>query len=417
MGTPPAVGRSHDRDEIEDALTHIILSEPFTGHIGDSVFNEVQEWLKLHPDVSLQRWRESPRLYVLLRLLGYDADSELFRAFDSENITDVWLPLNAQDIACFVTLGLDRDEFRRKQFLVLARSDRLSDQLHATNPEHLNVLFGRGHFHEEDVLGQGGSAIVSRVRHKPSGKEFALKRITRAGTISDQRRQLVEFAAEVSILKRLSHKHLVSFVASYTDRESFCLILNPVAKGVLKSVLESQSHERPLPEEDIIFLRRSFGCLATALAYLHGEKVRHKDIKPGNILLNDGAVYLCDFGVSRDWSDSDHSTTTGDIIKATWRYCAPEVSDLDPRNEKSDIWSLGCVFLELITVIRGYTIEEMNRFLRAHSADGKWNNPDGVKQWFDHMKSEVTRPIDDVPFDWICEMVSRFAPILRDSRY
>lgn len=119
-----------------------------------------------------------------------------------------------------------------------------------------------------------------------------------------------------------AHHHVVSFVASYTDLESFSMILSPVAKQALKSVLERQSREQPLPDSDICTLRRAFGCLATAITYVHEQKVRHKDIKPGNILLSNGRVYLCDFGIARDWSMSDASTTEGDVLKYTRRYVA-----------------------------------------------------------------------------------------------
>ncbi|KAF2797482.1 kinase-like protein, partial [Melanomma pulvis-pyrius CBS 109.77] len=218
-------------------------------------------------------------------------------------------------------------------------------------------------FEELEKIGKGGSAEVVRVRHKLSGKQFACKRILRAESIKNQRTQLIEFEQEVGVLQRISHRHFVSFVASFTDLTSFSLILIPVASDVLKSVLERQTREQPLPDPDIAILRHSFGCLSTALAHLHQQRVRHKDIKPGNVLVAQGRVLLCDFGISLDWSNSEHSTTEGIPHKFTSRYCAPEVNERDPRNTKSDIWSLGCVFLEIITVIKGYTLVEFNDFL------------------------------------------------------
>jgi serine/threonine protein kinase len=339
-------------------------------------------------------------------MLGYDTDGPVFSAFDSEKIGDVWLPLSVQYLSYFEPYGLSTEEFNRMQMHVLSKTERITQALDSSDDHaHRYLRLGRPHFDELELLGSGGSAEVSRVKHKITGKEFARKRIVRGRTIKDQRGQLIEFEQEVAILKRVRHRHLVTFIASYSDLESFSLILGPVANDVLKSMLSRQSRERPLSSEDIGALRRSFGCLATALAYLHEQKVRHKDIKPGNILISNGTVYLCDFGISRDWSASEHSTTTGDVIKYTRRYCAPEVSDRDPRNSTSDIWSLGCVFLEIISVIKGYPLEEMNHFLLHRSMEGLWNSPDAVNFWLEKMKNDNSNPNDDVAFDWITTMM------------
>lgn len=279
------------------------------------------------------------------------------------------------------------------------------EKLLSPNHAHRHIQYGDSHFEEIEKIGKGGSAEVARVRHKLSGKQFACKRILRANEVKTQRNQLIEFAKEVAVLQRISHHHLVSFVASFTDLTSFSLILNPVAKDVLKSMLDRQSHEEPLPATDISMLRRAFGCIATALAYLHDDqRVRHKDIKPGNILLSEGRVYLCDFGIARDWSKSENSTTEGEVLKFTRRYCAPEVFGHDPRNSSSDIWSLGCVFLEMLSVIKGYTLEDVNDFLLEHSEDasaqGFFNAPEAISAWLVKIRSEKNDSADDVPLDW-----------------
>jgi serine/threonine protein kinase len=76
-----------------------------------------------------------------------------------------------------------------------------------------------------------------------------------------------------------------------------------------------------------ICLRRFFGCLANAVAYLHRMEVRHKDIKPQKILVKGRNVLLTDFGTSHNWSDSTRSGTSGTVPVFTRKYCAPEVAD------------------------------------------------------------------------------------------
>ena len=94
------------------------------------------------------------------------------------------------------------------------------------------------------------------------------------------------------------------------------------------------------------FLRGFFGCLIIALGFLHDNKIRHDDVKPSNILLKGNEIYLTDFGMSFDWTELSHSTTEGKMA-GTPRYASPEVASQQPCGSSSDIWSLGCVFLEV----------------------------------------------------------------------
>jgi serine/threonine protein kinase len=88
-------------------------------------------------------------------------------------------------------------------------------------------------------------------------------------------------------------------------------------------------------------LEQDFGCLGAGLAYMHEKGIRHKDVKPQNILIYQGAVIYTDFGASRD-------TTEGLPDFLTRKYSAPEVLDNDKRNFAADISSLGCVFIKML---------------------------------------------------------------------
>jgi len=95
-------------------------------------------------------------------------------------------------------------------------------------------------------------------------------------------------------------------------------------------------------------LRTFFGCICSAVRYLHQQNCRHKDIKPANILVKDDQVYITDFGLALDWTELQAETTAGIPTMYTHAYAAPEVADGARRNTKSDIWSLGCVFLDIL---------------------------------------------------------------------
>ena len=129
------------------------------------------------------------------------------------------------------------------------------------------------------------------------------------------------------------------------------LIMSPVAEMDLSTYLKRAD---TLKHQE---LRTFFGCLARALEFLHKQNVRHKDTKPGNILVDGGKVLFTDFGLSFDFTDVNGSTTLSMVNGITPRYCAPEVAMQERRNTSSDVWSLGVVFLEMIVVLKGKTID------------------------------------------------------------
>jgi serine/threonine protein kinase len=172
-------------------------------------------------------------------------------------------------------------------------------------------------------------------------------------------------------------------------------------------MLLATSNSQSLENKELSYLRNGFGCIATAVAYLHKELVRHKDIKPGNILISDGSFFICDFGVSYDFSATGKGTTSGANGRLTMKYSAPEVINQDGRNESSDIWSLGCVFLEMITVVKGRSLQEMDQFLddQGTYSGQYWCAPAGIKQWLNKFRTQNN---DDVIIEWIGQMVSIF---------
>jgi hypothetical protein len=183
----------------------------------------------------------------------------------------------------------------------------------------------------------------------------------------------------------------------------------PVADINLQTFLEKAD----LDDRARSFIRPFFGCLTAALCYLHDNRIRHKDIKPSNVLIKHDQVYLTDFGTSLDWSGHDNSTTAT-APPTTPRYCAPEVMSCIERNTSSDIWSLGCVFLEMWTVLRQHTLEDLRTYMSAHGTQVKeyHSNPDGFTGWIKVLERVAGPSCDRVPSNWISNMLQR-QPALR----
>lgn len=189
-------------------------------------------------------------------------------------------------------------------------------------------------------------------------------------------------------LKWMPYSDIVK-VASYTDRKDFGLLMSPVADCNLTEYLRSAerhpSHQRTLST--------FFGCLAAAVSYLHQIQIRHRDIKPDNILVKGGQVYLTDFGISLDWEHLSKSTTTEESGR-TLAYCAPEVAEqFQKRNSSTDVWSLGCVFTEMLVVRHGLGVEQLKTAFRNNSDSRTfYQNSPVVNEWFDK-KLQEPRPV------------------------
>jgi serine/threonine protein kinase len=149
-----------------------------------------------------------------------------------------------------------------------------------------------------------------------------------------------------------------------------------------------------------------FGCLATAIKTLHGCQIRHMDIKPSNVLVKYRIVLICDFGISREWSGTSGDTTHGPIRKKTTNYCSPEMDDGKERNKASDIFSLGVVYLEMMSVIAGSTVDAVRTFLRRNgcTTDVACRNLLGLDKWIEELRSLLVDE-EAVPLQWIVRMV------------
>jgi len=109
----------------------------------------------------------------------------------------------------------------------------------------------------------------------------------------------------------------------------------------------------------LVMVRGYFVCLCEALSYLHRSWVRHKDIKPENIIIDaTGNVVLIDFGISTQFERGGSFVTQDINTPSTSKYRPPEKDQGLKRDERSDIWMLGCVFLEMMTLLMGKTLEE-----------------------------------------------------------
>ncbi|KAL3720994.1 hypothetical protein ACJRO7_005759 [Eucalyptus globulus] len=196
-------------------------------------------------------------------------------------------------------------------------------------------------FSNLNLLGQGGFGYV----HKgvlSSGKVIAIKQL-KTGSNQGER----EFQAEIEIINRIHHKHLVSLVGYCISGAHRILVYEFVPNNTVQFHLHGKDHPTlTWPTRMKIALGSAKG-----LAYLHEEcnpKIIHRDIKAANILLESNfEAKVADFGLAKFASDTDTHISTR--IVGTFGYLDPEYASSGNLTKKSDVFSFGVVLLELIT--------------------------------------------------------------------
>jgi tRNA A-37 threonylcarbamoyl transferase component Bud32 len=237
----------------------------------------------------------------------------------------------------------------------------------------VDILFSHTEYQSHKVvpfitvrqLGHGSLGVVDAVRMESpeSGSILLARKIIRVRTI-DRKRLLPIIQQEIDVLRRLKHKHIIQIVGTYETTcipRQFGILIHPAGDEDLHNFLE-RAGENDFPEKDIGLLRDWQYCLTSAVAYIHQENIRHKDIKPSNIICKNDQVFLADFGSARQFSTGLTSTTEGYAAGITKMYSAPEVLEEEPRGRPADIYSLGCVFAEMAAVANSRRIEEFHEY-------------------------------------------------------
>uniref|UniRef100_A0A0E0LBP7 non-specific serine/threonine protein kinase n=1 Tax=Oryza punctata TaxID=4537 RepID=A0A0E0LBP7_ORYPU len=196
-------------------------------------------------------------------------------------------------------------------------------------------------FSRDNVIGEGGFGCVYK-GWLSDGKCVAVKQL-KAGSGQGER----EFQAEVEIISRVHHRHLVSLVGYCIAAHHRMLIYEFVPNGTL----EHHLHGRGVPVMDWpTRLRIAIGA-AKGLAYLHEDchpRIIHRDIKTANILLDySWEAQVADFGLAKLANDAHTHVSTR--IMGTFGYLAPEYASSGKLTDRSDVFSFGVVLLELIT--------------------------------------------------------------------
>jgi serine/threonine protein kinase len=223
------------------------------------------------------------------------------------------------------------------------------------------VLFS----HVQD-LGRGSFGLVDKVKLTSDDnvqltsteEEFARKKFIK-WKVGDPGRPA--HLQEIESLQKFDHPNIARFVAAYIEEQSFNVVMLPVADCDLKRYLLQPTR---WPEK-LDKISKWYISLASAVRYLHEKCCRHGDLKPENILMVGDDVSITDLGFAQSTRTRDLTTPKRTMM--TPKYCAPGTFKGRTSTHKSDIFSLGCVFLEIITIQFGRTLKDFNDFILKYS--------------------------------------------------
>ena len=246
-----------------------------------------------------------------------------------------------------------------------------------TGPKNAHMKGADAYMKHTEIIGSGAFGTVFLGTHKATRANVVLKEVNLKGLTVNEVRHSLE---EVLVLKKLDHPGTVA-VRDPTQDLSTChccslplafdlfsqyfdafhdesaatltIVMEECGGGDLSKLIEQRAAaENPLSEPELVKL---IAQAIDALAYLHDEKILHRDVKPANIFLSeDGDVKLGDFGVSRLMTSSAQLAQTE---CGTPLYYSPELAAGRPYDRAADVWALGCTLYALATLQPPWTAQ------------------------------------------------------------
>jgi len=235
------------------------------------------------------------------------------------------------------------------------------------------------------ILGKGKFGIVKLATHKKTGKEVAIKMVSKT-QMSPEDLELQR--NEIEILKVCQHPSIIRLLDIFENETDIYLVMEYMKGGDLFDYLQRRDFT----------VKESLACnfahqIATAIFYLHSYGVAHRDLKPENIIVSDDSetpeIKITDFGLSKIVGPKETSKEPF----GTLSYAAPEILQGMPYNKAVDVWSFGII---LFLILSGcLPFDDDDDKLTAHNT--VYKDPD---LYGDHMKG-VSKDAIDLIKKWL----------------
>lgn len=220
-----------------------------------------------------------------------------------------------------------------------------------------------GRYEILEEIGQGGMGVVYKARQPALQKLYAIKMLHSV----HNKETILRFEREAKAISKLDHVNLITSHDFGVSNDGRPYMVMDFVEGTSLAQLIERDRKLPLRQTLEICIQ-----VARGMAYAHAQGVLHRDLKPGNIMLitqPDGGklVKIIDFGIAKviEENASSSLTQTGDVFGSPY-YMSPEQAVGRGIDERSDIYSLGCVMYEMLTGVLPFRGASAFETLYAH---------------------------------------------------
>jgi mitogen-activated protein kinase kinase kinase len=256
--------------------------------------------------------------------------------------------------------------------------------------------FEKNNWMKGDLIGEGSFGSVYLALHAITGELLAVKQVelpnVTKGTESDKKKtsMITALKQEIDLLQGLRHPNIVQYLGTSSDENYLNIFLEYVPGGSIAGMLKQYSFFNET------LVRNFVRQIMKGLAYLHGRDIIHRDIKGANVLVdNKGGIKISDFGISKRADVASASQLPGSglnrpSLQGSVFWMAPEVVRQSAHTKKADIWSLGCLIVEMFTGARPFPDKSQLQALFAiGSNQAKPTIPEGVSDEAKHFLNKT----------------------------
>jgi serine/threonine protein kinase len=279
-------------------------------------------------------------------------------------LSDDQLPHDESSISSVVA---DSQPFLDMQYRVMVRNMEVGDHVEFRDCEILP-------FQPVDTIcaADDGQPMMDKVKYHSDGRLYARKSVVLARPAHK-----AVLLNDIRAYKKLQHPNITKIVCSYAQGNTVGLIMYPLATCNMEEYLKLP-FDRVRPD----LMKSWFVELADGLEYIHSMDLRHRNIKPSKILVEGDRVLYAGFNISKDMNNIDRaSTPVNQLDDSSHMYAAPEVVHRNKRFRSADVFALGCVLLEMMTVVKRHTVEEFRDFRTTNGNSFFHANLAKIKSW------------------------------------
>lgn len=224
-----------------------------------------------------------------------------------------------------------------------------------------------GRYKVIEEIGRGGMGIVYRGEDPRLERPVAIKVLPPRKTSG---KALERFKREARVCARLDHPYVLKIYDYGEEEQTYHIVMEFVEGVTLRDVI---GDEPVVADIDLVEMSRIFGQICQALEYAHALGITHRDIKPENIMVTTttgrwepatSKVKVMDFGLAV--LEGRHDLTDPDAIMGTIAYFSPEQAKGEVADHRADIYSLGCMFFEMLTGQLPFEATNPAEMIRCH---------------------------------------------------